>query len=122
MEELVAKARERGVEADELNEILKRLVTSKRAYTMKNQYIHADVVNRCRDMLLTFLNGNDIGIGPAAFRDLISANRKIAVLLLEIYDHEKIIKRLDDVHCLTDAGREYLRKMKQSTEHKQTGE
>lgn len=54
-----------------------------------------------RRMLVDYLKAHsEEGIKAAQYRDLIGANRKIAVILLEIFDKERIVYRKDDVRYL----------------------
>ena len=58
-------------------------------------------LNEARNILISFLTDNkNEGIKVSEFRDLINSNRKISMLLLEVFDKEKIVVRRDDVRFL----------------------
>jgi len=95
--ELKQTAGRRGIEEPELHMFLRYLVSEKRAYYVDGNYIHASVVDRCRDLLSRELANRPQGLTVAEFRDLVGGNRKISLLLLEIYDREGVTVRHGDV-------------------------
>jgi len=110
MSDLVREARGRRMDEYGLNQVLRHLVSTGRAYFVEGNYVHGSVVDRCRKMLLKRLAGADKGMTVAAFRDLVHGNRKICLLLLAIYDSEGVTERQGDARFLTDKGREALSK------------
>jgi selenocysteine-specific elongation factor len=105
MSDLNMKARSRKINAQELNEILRYLVSSRKAFFVEGEYLHSSVVDRCREMLLSELERRGMGMTVAEFRDLVNGNRKICLLLLAIYDGEGVTERQGDVRVITDKGR-----------------
>ena len=67
-------------------------------------YIYALIIDRSRRKLLQTLAKREEGITVAEFRDLVSGNRKICLLLLGVYDAEGIIKRSGDRRMITEKG------------------
>jgi selenocysteine-specific elongation factor len=98
--ELAQAAARRGVEEPELHQFLRYLVSEKRAYYIDGNYIHASVVDGCRDTLVKELAGRPQGVTVADFRDMVGGNRKICLLLLAIYDGEGVTVRREDVRVL----------------------
>ena len=90
----------RNINSSELNQILKHLTGLKTIYRVEGSFIHSNTVNRCREAIITYLTTNKEGITVAQFRDLISGNRKICLMLLSIYDREKTTIRKDDFRYL----------------------
>ena len=103
--ELKQKTDAYGINAQNFKKILRFLVKRKEAYFIDDNYIHASVVDKCRKVLLNDLVNRHEGIKVSEFRDLINGNRKICLLLLNIYDREGVTVRKDDVRLITDKGR-----------------
>ncbi len=108
MSDLSRSAERRGVDAGELDEILRYLVRKREAYFVDGQYLHASVVDRCRLVLMRDLLRRGEGVTVAQFRDLVGGNRKICLLLLSLFDSEGITTRQEDVRVLTEEGRAAL--------------
>jgi selenocysteine-specific elongation factor len=108
LSELKRDARGRGMDADEADEALRYLVRKGEAFHIDGNYIHAVVVDRCRTMLLRELARRGSGMTVAEFRDLVSGNRRICLLLLAIFDEEGVTRREGDVRVLTEEGRAAL--------------
>jgi hypothetical protein len=108
MTELTAFAKTHGFDERALRQVLAFLVTGKRVYASDGSYIHASIVDACRKKLLDKLVTLPEGITVAGFRDLVCGNRKICLLLMVIFDHEKIVERQGDFRVITDRGRDVL--------------
>lgn len=85
---------------DGLKQVLHFLIGEKRAYYINENYIHASVVDRSRKKLVETLKGGKDGITVAEFRDIVSGNRKISLLLLAIFDREGTTIRAGDKRYL----------------------
>jgi len=105
MSELRAAAASEGITDREIDHVLRYLVQKRQAYFVDGEYIHASTVDRGRQMLLRELGRSEKGMTVAQFRDLVSGNRKICLLLLGIYDAEGVTERAGDLHVLTEKGR-----------------
>jgi selenocysteine-specific elongation factor len=105
LSDLERAARGRGIEGWELDEILRYLVRRGRAYFAEGNYLHASVVDRSRTMLLEELARRGRGMTVAEFRDLVSGNRRICLLLLGLFDAEGVTSREGDLRVLTEKGR-----------------
>jgi hypothetical protein len=60
-------------------------------------------------LLLDALAKNPEGLTVAQFRDLVSGNRKICLLLYALFDSEGITERQGDVRVITDKGKKLLK-------------
>ena len=97
MKEMFALMTEKGISENKLKQILKYLMDQKKIYFIKQIYLHADLVENSRQLLIDFLKKNEQGITVARFRDLIDSNRVTSLLLLEFFDNEGITLRKDNV-------------------------
>jgi selenocysteine-specific elongation factor len=100
MSQLKNEAEKRNLSEKELKQVLYKLVSTGKAYRIKDDYIHADIVDNCREKLKSELSNRKGGITVAEFRDLVGGNRKICLLLLAQYDSELITQRVGDVRVL----------------------
>ena len=104
MSELDRAAGDEGVTKRETEEILRYLVRQGEACFMEGEYLHSSAVDRCRSMLVRELSQRDGGLTVAQFRDLVSGNRKMCLLLFALYDAEGVTERVGDVRVLTKQG------------------
>lgn len=98
--DLKIQAEKRGLTERELKQILYNLTVKGEVYRIKDDYIHAGVVDDCREKLVKELSNREGGITVAEFRDLVGGNRKICLLLLAQYDAERITRRDGDYRFL----------------------
>ena len=105
MSELRETARQNQISEEELEQILQHLVDHNRAVYMDGSYLDGSIVDSCRTKLLNHLSETEEGITVAGYRDLVRGNRKICLLLLNIFDQEGVTKRKGDVRVITDKGR-----------------
>jgi selenocysteine-specific elongation factor len=109
MSDLIRSAKEKGIDEKKLNQILRMLVAGSYLYRVEDNYLHSSLVNNCRNKLLNFLLDNIDGITVAGFRDLIGGNRKICLLMLNLFDTEGITYRDGDYRKITDMGKKILK-------------
>ena len=100
LSELEILVRKNHISDKDLKQILHYLIKEGRAYKIEDDYLHADVVNSCREKLVEKLRQTKQGLRVADFRNLVSGNRKICLLLLAQYDKEGITKRSGDFRIL----------------------
>jgi selenocysteine-specific elongation factor len=105
MADLAASAKQRGIDEKRLKQLLQYMVAAKVLHAVEGQYLHASVVDKCRVLLLDELARKPEGLTVAQFRDLVSGNRKICLLLYALFDGEGITERKGDVRVLTEKGR-----------------
>jgi selenocysteine-specific elongation factor len=128
MSELKREAQKRKLSERELKQILYNLTSSGEVYRVKDDYIHASVVDGCREKLIKSFcgcftvpggsffkksspmlhgaEGKEKGFTVAQFRDVLQGNRKICLLLLAQYDSEMLTRRVGDVRVLVKKGTE----------------
>jgi selenocysteine-specific elongation factor len=106
--DLAAHAHKNGIDEKRLKQLLQYLASVKKLYTVEGQYLLASVVDKCRALLLDALAKEPRGLTVAQFRDLVSGNRKICLLLYALFDSEGITERQGDVRVITDKGRKLL--------------
>ena len=108
MNEIISLAKQHGIDEKRLKQLLQYLVSSKMLYQVEGQYLHASVVDKCRSLLLAALVKEPGGLTVAQFRNLVSGNRKICLILYALFDSEGITERQGDVRVITDKGRKLL--------------
>ncbi len=86
-----------GIAQRDCKHIFTYLNELKRVSKVGNEYLSASKLNSARKQLLEYLDSNPEGIKTAEYRDLVGVNRKVAVILLEHFDSEKIVYRDGEV-------------------------
>lgn len=104
LSELKPLAKNRGIDEQLLNQILAYLAENRNVYFVDDNYLHTRVVDKCRQLLLSTLARKKEGLTVAEFRDLVKGNRKICLLLLNIYDTEGVTERVGDTRVITEKG------------------
>jgi len=100
MSQLLNEAEKRRLTKRQFKQILYHLTSTGKVYKTGEDFIHASVVDNCREKLIKKLSGNNQGITVAQFRDLVKGNRKICLLLLAQFDAENLTKREGDLRFL----------------------
>ena len=100
--DLVLLARKHSIDEKRLRQLLQYMVVSKILYAVEGQYLHCSVVDTCRNLLMSELHQRPDGLTVAEFRDLVSGNRKICLLLYALFDTEGIIERKGNVRVITE--------------------
>jgi selenocysteine-specific elongation factor len=93
-------AQKQKMSEKELKQVLHHLVTSGAVYRVQEEVIGKTVVDSCRAKLIEYLSKENSGITVAEFRDLVGGNRKAAILILTIFDNEKLTRREGDKRFL----------------------
>lgn len=102
--EITERSKRRNISEKKLKQILNYLVSKGRLISFEGEFLHNYNVQPVRLKLLEYLKSNPQGIKVSEFRDLINANRKICLLMLNIFDDEGITNRIDDVRTITEKG------------------
>jgi selenocysteine-specific elongation factor len=105
MSELNLAAKQKGIDEKKTNQILSMLVDKNSLYRVEDNYLHSSIVDACREKLLNFLSENAGGITVAGFRDLVGGNRKICLLMLNLFDTEGVTYREGDLRKITAMGK-----------------
>jgi selenocysteine-specific elongation factor len=105
--ELINTAKQKKIDKKKVDQILSMLVARGNLYRIDDNYLHSSIVDNCRKKILNFLNGHKDGITVAGFRDLVSGNRKICLLMLNLFDTEGVTYRDGDLRKITEQGKKY---------------
>lgn len=101
MDALFLEAKQGGVDDAACRYIVTYLTDLNRIVRIDGMAFNNEKLNEARTRLIDYLKGHlEEGIKAADYRDLIGTNRKNAVILLELFDKEKIVIRKDDVRFL----------------------
>lgn len=106
--EITERGARRGISEKRLKQILFYLVAKKRLIHHDNDFIHSFNVEPVRIKVLEYLNEHTEGLTVGQFRDLINGNRKICLILLNIFDSEGIIIRTNELRFITDKGKQLI--------------
>jgi selenocysteine-specific elongation factor len=109
MSDFNGAAKQNGIDERKMNQILSMLVAEGKLYRVEENYLHSSIVNESRNRLLNFLSNKTEGITVAGFRDLIKGNRKICLLMLNLFDSEGITYRDGDFRKITELGRNLIK-------------
>ncbi len=108
LSEMRALPEVRELKEVELQAILAYMQEQGFLISIQNNWIDASLVERVRLQLLNSYEMLSKGFTVAEFRDLIKANRKLALLLLSRFDREGICWRSGDLRFITELGRNKL--------------
>jgi selenocysteine-specific elongation factor len=97
MKEIAGKQR---MSEKDLKQVLHHLTVTGVVYRVGEDVIDKTVVDTCRKKLIDHLSKENKGITVAGFRDLVGGNRKSALLMLSIFDNEKLLRREGDLRFL----------------------
>jgi hypothetical protein len=100
MSDLQRTSQKNSISERDLNQILRYLLGRRVVYHIEDNYLHASVVDKCRTRLVQALRKHPGGMTVAQFRDLVSGNRRICLLMLSQFDSEGTTVREGDVRVL----------------------
>jgi len=109
MSQIIERAKDRDIDEKRLKQMLFYLIAKKRIVHFHGEYLHVLIINPIRQKLLEYLYQNHVGITVAEFRNLVHGNRKICLLLLNIFDNEGITIRIEDKRFISEKGIESLK-------------
>jgi len=98
--DLLKGAKREGIHDQELKKILEFLSDRGDLVKVGDTHLDGGLVAEVRNRLLVWADTLDDGFRVSDFRDLISGNRKICLLLLEIFDQEELLVREGDLRKL----------------------
>jgi selenocysteine-specific elongation factor len=93
-------ADQQGMSEKDLKQVLHHLTSTGIVYCLGEEFLHRAVVDVCREKLIMHLTETKGGMTVADFRDLTGGNRKSSLVLLAIFDHERIVRREGDLRFL----------------------
>ncbi len=97
MEEIAAR---HNMSDKDLKQVLHHLVVNGAICRVQDEVISRRVVDECRRKLVERYAGDKQGFTVANFRDLTGSNRKTSLLLLAIFDQEKLTRRQGDLRFM----------------------
>ncbi|MEE4256532.1 MAG: selenocysteine-specific translation elongation factor [Bacteroidales bacterium] len=110
MAELEKSALERKITKEQLKTMLVFLANEGKVYFFENDFIHADIVDRARKMLLAELVKKEMGINEKEFRELINGTKKVVQVLLGIFLQEGIVTKETYYIHITEKGKSLINK------------
>ena len=90
-----------GISKKQIMQIVSYLFDNGNIYLLQQKYLHSDLVNKAKKILLEQLAKVTEGIKVSQFRDLLNTNRGTAMILLEFFDSENITLRKGNFRVLT---------------------
>jgi len=90
-----------GISKKQIMQIVSYLIDNGSIYLLQQKYLHSDLVNKAKKILLEQLAKVTEGIKVSQFRDLLNTNRGTAMILLEFFDSENITLRKGNFRVLT---------------------
>jgi selenocysteine-specific elongation factor len=90
-----------GISKKQIMQIVSYLIDNGSIYLLQQKYLHSDLVNKAKKILLEQLVKVTEGIKVSQFRDLLNTNRGTAMILLEFFDSENITLRKGNFRVLT---------------------
>jgi len=104
MSAIMARAKKlHNINERQSKQILGLLVRRGEAVQIEDRYLHNAIVEHCRTRLSTHLSKPGAGVTVGEFRDLVSGNRKFALLILGYFDQEGLTVRRGDTRHLVSA-------------------
>jgi selenocysteine-specific elongation factor len=94
-------AHDAGISKKQIMQIASYLIDNGNIYLLQQKYLHSDLVNKAKKILLEQLAKVTEGIKVSQFRDLLNTNRGTAMILLEFFDSENITLRKGNFRVLT---------------------
>jgi len=90
-----------GIPKKQMEQIVSYLIDNGNIYLLQQKYLHTDLVEKAKEILLEQLNKTIEGIKVSQLRDLLNTNRGTAMILLEFFDSENITLRKGNFRVLT---------------------
>jgi len=85
----------------QMEQILSHLIENKNIYYLQQKYIHAELIDKAKRIIIEQLTQTTEGIKVSQMRDLLDTNRSTAMILLEYFDSENITLRKGNFRVLT---------------------
>jgi len=110
MADLEPSALQHGITKEQLKSILVFLAGEDKLYFFNNDFVHADIADRVRKILLADLINKERGINEKDFRELIDGTKKIVQLLLGLFMREGIVTKETYYIHITEKGKTLFNK------------
>jgi len=111
--DIEAKAAENRINASKLRTYMSLLAQEGKIRYYQNDFVHTDIINKYRQILLKKLAANENGIEHPEFKEMMGGTKKFRALLSDIFTEEKIIviniiSDAETRYCITEAGKKKL--------------
>lgn len=93
-----------------LEQIISYLIDNGNIYFLQQKYLHSNLVEKAKKVLLEQLTETTEGIKVSQLRDLLNTNRGTAMILLEFFDSENITLRKGNFRVLTKKYKDKMEK------------
>ncbi len=110
--ELEEEARDRKLSKHEFRMLMSYLVKTKKIQYYQQDFMHIDIVNKYRAILLKLLADKPEGIAINTFKDAIQASKRLCAMLAGVYEAEKSIRStgtgVETMLFITDEGKKIM--------------
>ena len=108
MKEVESQAFSKKINKENLRMLLKYLVNNGKISIAEGEYIHSDIVNEVRKILLPVLNQKERGINEKEFRLLFNSTKNFVKTMIRIFVEEGIITKSEFYIHITERGKEAI--------------
>ena len=98
---LIDFANDENISKIQMEQIISYLIDNGNIYFLQQKYLHSDLVEKAKKILLEQLTKSTEGIKVSQLRDFLNTNRGTAMILLEFFDSENITLRKGNFRFLT---------------------
>jgi len=105
IEEIEQDALSQKINKERLKMMLRYLEKNHRLVFFEGEYLHKDIIDRSRDLLLKDLVHKEKGINEKEFRELIDTTKKMSQVLLGIFIKEGIVNKRMFFIDITEKGK-----------------
>jgi len=114
LSELEEKAMLHNIQKFKIKTYLSYLAGNGKIQFCKSDFMHTDILNKSRSVLLGYLSGKDEGMEIQEFKDILCGTKRFRALLIDILESEGSIKLVSgtDVETklfITKKGKEFLK-------------
>lgn len=106
--EIESRAKAKNISKDKLKMMLKYLAKTNKLYFHEGDYLHSNIVDPGRNVLLKELNTKERGINEKEFRILLNCTKKVCQTLLGIYLNEGFVSKKSFYIHITEKGKKEL--------------
>ncbi len=103
--DIAKAAHENKINKDRLKMMLKFLGKEEKLVFYQGEYVHIDIVNKCRKLLLDAIALKEDGINEKQFRELINGTKKLVQFLLGYFLEEGIVTKESFYIHITEKGK-----------------
>jgi len=108
MKEIESQAFSENIKKENLKMLFRFLVDEGKVIVTEGEYLHVDIVNEVRKILLPELNKRERGINEKEFRILVGSTKSFVKAMIRIFVEEGIITKSEFYIHITEKGREMI--------------